>query len=130
MACSPDGSQSVWKRTLSAASAVAAKTRGQAATAASHAEARIGYLIWGLLRPARVRSTGTVTDGVDCSSAKQTRACPAITDCSQAGRRPPHVLLIGAVSRTLLPGGGNVRSCRRDSGTSGSGARYDPHQGC
>src|SRR3954449_5253310 len=65
MACSPDGSQSVWKRTLSAASAVATHAR----LAAMTPNARItDFMVFP--RAAELQTTGTVADIVVRSRAK------------------------------------------------------------
>src|SRR5258708_36207342 len=113
MACSPDGSQSVWKRTLSAASAVAARTNGPA-TAASSANARIAYFIWVSCArrgsgEQRLYQTESIIESKDKPDAMTTidRACGAIApDGALRGRRKV---------RSVCPNGARERSESRNS---------------
>src|SRR5262245_45759415 len=88
MACSPDGSQSVWKRTLSAALAGAARASGAAIRTATKANARTGCGMRGLLRPARFRGTHYTrrTERFDSRRDLRTRATARACAPLQAAR--------------------------------------------
>ena len=92
MACSPDGSQSVWKRTLSAASAMVTSS-GQATAAAMKPDARIACFISLSPAPGKVQVEKTVADKVDCSRVESRHKASAF---HRSGSRAP-------AGATLLP---------------------------